>query len=97
MLAAFLQAGQDAGQETIEAGMEAGAERHEVGLVHRQQGRANRQGGVGKQREQPGRVDEELRGKPVGSHALHMASHYIKHQSKKIFMGKSHLREASRF
>jgi hypothetical protein len=54
-------------EETVETGAEPLSQRHKMRLVHGEEEGANIQRGIGEQREQAGRVDEQLGRQPVNS------------------------------
>jgi hypothetical protein len=54
-------------EEAVETGAEPLSQRHKMRLVHGEEEGANIQRGIGQQREQAGRVDEQLGRQPVNS------------------------------
>jgi hypothetical protein len=54
-------------EEAVETGAEPLSQRHKMRLVHGEEEGANIQRGIGEQREQAGRVDEQLSRQPVAS------------------------------
>jgi hypothetical protein len=54
-------------EEAVETGAEPLSQRHKMRLVHGEEEGANIQRGIGQQREQAGRVDEQLRRQPTDS------------------------------